>query len=77
MSGPGQGGCERRSEVFCENSKKKFSGGGGGGGGGIRSGVRVGGGGGGVARFEVGGTWWVMWGIGDLNQEYKALINVN
>ena len=35
----GQDGCERRIEVFCENSKKKFRGGGGGGGGG--KGVRV------------------------------------
>ena len=28
----GQGGCERRIEVFCENSKNKSGGGGGGGG---------------------------------------------
>ena len=27
--GGGQGGCERRIEVFCENSKKKIWGGGG------------------------------------------------
>ena len=26
-SGRGQGGCERRIEVFCENSKKKLGGG--------------------------------------------------
>ena len=36
----GQGGCERRIEVFCENSKKRniffFFLGGGGGGGGVR-----------------------------------------
>ena len=30
----GQGGCERRMEVFVKNQKKKFGGGGGGGGGG-------------------------------------------
>ena len=40
--GRGQGGCERRIEVFCENSKKKFFFlGGGGGGGGSGWGVRV------------------------------------
>ena len=40
LVGWGQGGCERRIEVFCENSKKKKIGGGGGrvrgGGGGVR-----------------------------------------
>ena len=37
-SGWGQGGCERRIDGFCENSKKKFffGGGGGGVGGGVR-----------------------------------------
>ena len=41
----GQGGCEQRIEVFCENSKKKFvfwgGGGRGGGGRGRVGGVRV------------------------------------
>ena len=41
----GQGGCERRIEVFVKNQKKKFGGGGGPVGG--RGGVRSGGGGGG------------------------------
>ena len=36
--GEGQGGCERRIEVFCENSKKKL-----GGGSGVWSGVGLGG----------------------------------
>ena len=36
----GQSGCERRIEVFCENSKKKKMGGGSGGGG-SGCGVRV------------------------------------
>ena len=34
VRGGGQVGCERRIEVFCENSKKSFFGGGVGGGGG-------------------------------------------
>ena len=46
----GQGGCERRIEVFVKIQKKKFSGGGGGGGG------SVGGGGG---RGRVGGSEWM------------------
>ena len=40
--------------------------------GGVRSGVGVGGGWG----SKVWGRW-VMWGMGDVNQEYQALINVN
>ena len=37
--GGGQGGCERRIELFCEKSKKKLGGSGGGGGGiGLRGG---------------------------------------
>ena len=48
----GQGGCERKSKVFCENSKKKnFEGGEGPGG--VRSGVGVGEVG--VVGFGVGG----------------------
>ena len=39
----GQGGCERRIEVFVKIQKKKISGGGGGGGGGgVGGGVEVG-----------------------------------
>ena len=34
----GQGGCEQRIEVFCENSRKKKWGGQGGSGGGVRLG---------------------------------------
>ena len=65
--GVGQGGCERRSEVFVKiQNKKKFffwgggvgwvgwGGGGGGGGGGVRGGP-IRGWGGEVARFGVGG----------------------
>ena len=56
----GQGGCERRSKVFCENSKKKifFEGGGlglGWGGGRSDQECRIGVGEVGVARFGVGG----------------------
>ena len=43
----GQGGCERRSEVFEKIHKKKI----GGGGGGLEGDVRVGGGG--VVRVDV------------------------
>ena len=52
--GGGQGGCERRIEVFVKIQKKKFLGvGGGGRGGGVRSGVGVG---------EVRGSKvWVSW----------------
>ena len=77
MGGGGQGGCEQRSEVFVKIQKKNLGGQGGGG---------VGGGGGrgvgGLIRGLGGGgskVWgrWGMWGMGDVNQEYKALINVN
>ena len=47
LGGGGQGGCERRIEVFVKIKKKNLGGGGGWGGGG-----RVGGGGGGV-RVDV------------------------
>ena len=80
----GQGGCERRIEVFCENSKKKnffFWGGGpvGGGGGSVAEGVRWGGGVGGAGvRVDVNAMLGVgvMWGMGDVNQEWKVLYNV-
>ena len=55
----GQGGCERRSKVFVRIQKKNFEGGGG---------VGVGGGGGGRLGSKVRGRW-VMWGMGDVNQE--------
>ena len=74
--GGGQGGCERRIEVFVKIQKKKkifFFGGGGGGS--VAEGVRWGGGvgwwwGGGQGGCErnVGGRG-VMWGMGDVNQE--------
>ena len=66
-----QGGCERRSKVFVRIQKKNFEGGG----------VRVGGvgGGGGGGGSDQGLGWgrlgskvwgrWVMWGMGDVNQE--------
>ena len=54
----GQGGCERRSEVFVKFQKKNFFWGGGGP-------IRGWGGGGGS---KVWGKW-VMWGMGDVNQE--------
>ena len=52
MGGGGQGGCERRIEVFVKIQKKNF-GGGGGGGGSVADGVRLKGG-------QVGGGsgWW-------------------
>ena len=59
----GQGGCERRIEVFWENSQKKIGGGGGGRGG--RGGV--GGGGGGV---RVGG------GQGGCERRIKAFVKI-
>ena len=64
----GQGGCERRSKVFVKIQKKKkiLRGGGG----------RVGVGGGGSDQGLGWGRWgsmvsgrWVMWGMGDVNQE--------
>ena len=64
--GGGQGGCERRIEVFVKIQKKKFFFGGGGG---VRSG---GGGGGGGEGGSVGGV-----GLGgvrvDVNEELKFL----
>ena len=77
----GQGGCERRSNVFVKIQKKFLRGGGvgrggsgwgggsgGGGGGGVGGGVRSG-----VGVGEVRGSkvWvrWVMLGMGDVNQE--------
>ena len=64
----GQGGCERISKVFVKIQKKKLRGGGRGGP------IRGWGGGGGGSK-----VWgrWVMWGMGDVNPELKALINVN
>ena len=64
-----QGGCERRSKAFVKIQKKKLRGGGGG--------VRVGWGsrGGGMSDQGWGRlgskVWgrWVMWGMGDVNQE--------
>ena len=47
----GQGGCERRIEVFVKIQKKKIFGGGGG--------VGGGGGGGGGGRGRVGGSEWM------------------
>ena len=66
----GQGGCERRSKVFVkiQKKKKKIEGG--------RGRVGRGGGGGGPIRGCGGGGWgskvcgrWVMWVMGDVNQE--------
>ena len=66
----GQGGCEQRSKVFVKIQKKKnFEGGVG------RGRVGVGGGGGsdqGLGWWRWGSkVWarWVMWGMGDVNQE--------
>ena len=61
----GQGGCERRSEVFVKIQKKNISFflGGGGGGAVVRSGVGVEGG-----HSKVWGRW-VMWGMWDVNKE--------
>ena len=54
LGGGGQGGCERRIEVFVKIQKKNFGGGvrggGGGGGGGL---------GGGGGRGRVGGSEWM------------------
>ena len=64
----GQGGCERRSKVFVRIQKKNLGGG-----------VRVGWGSGGGGGSDQGWGWgrlgskvwgrWVMWGMGDVNQE--------
>ena len=67
--GGGQGGCERRIEVFVKIQKIW---GGGGGGGSVAEGVRWGGGVGGAGvRVDVNAMLGVgvMWGMGDVNQE--------
>ena len=58
-----QGGCEWRSEAFVKIQKKNIFFGGGGGGGGSDQGL-------GWGRWgsKVWGRW-VMWGMGDVNQE--------
>ena len=86
----GSGGMYTKNGIYCENEKKKSGGGGSGwmctlngsycenekksrgGGGGVRSGV-------GVCVCVGSKVWgrWVMWGMGDVNQDKKALINVN
>ena len=65
----GLGGCERKS--FCENKKKNFFKGGW-----VGVGWGSGGGGGGSNQGLGWGRWgskvwgrWVMWGMGDVNQE--------
>ena len=60
--GGGQGGCERRSKVYVK-IKKKMRGGGRG-----RCGGPIRGWGGGGWGSKVLGRW-VMWGMGDVNQE--------
>ena len=75
--GSGQGGWDERSEAFVRIQKKKKIWGGSGrapGGRGVVGPNRGWGGGGGGSK-----VWgrWVMWGMGDVNQELKALINVN
>ena len=55
--GGGQGGCERRIEVFGKIHKKKFGGGGGGGGG---------------IRVRLGSGWWGGVGV-DVKEELKLL----
>ena len=67
--GGGQGGCERRIEVFVKIQKKKF--GGGGGPVGERRGLGGGGVGGAGVRVDVNAMLGVgvMWGMGDVNQE--------
>ena len=65
----GQGGCERRSKVFVKIQKKKFFEGGGvwvgwgSGGGGCNQGLGWG------RRGSMVWGRWVMWGMGDVNQE--------
>ena len=80
----GQGGCERRIQVFCENSNKKL-GGVGGGGGGLGRGSGLGGQGGCERRIDVFGKIHKKWGGGgvgrgsgwwvrlDVNEELKFL----
>ena len=77
MGGGGQGGCERRTEVFVKIQKKInffFGGGGGGGQGGCESRIevfwkiqkKIGGG--------EGGPWGGAWGVRmDVNEELKFL----
>ena len=72
--GGGQGGCERRIEVFVKMQKKNIFFGGGGGvrWGSVAEGVRWGGGVGGAGvRVDVNAMLGVgvMWGMGDVNQE--------
>ena len=60
-----QGGCEGRSKVFVRIQKKNFEGGGGQGRGGSGGGSDQG-----LGRLGS-KVWdrWVMWGMGDVNQE--------
>ena len=61
-------------KCFCENSKKKFRGGGGGQGRvGVRGPIR---GGGGRLGSKVWGRW-MMWGMGDVNQEMKGIAKIS
>ena len=65
----GQGGCEQGSKVFVKIQKKNFEGGGvGRGRGGGSGGDPIRGWGGGGGGSNVWGRW-VMWGMGDVNQE--------
>ena len=63
----GQGGCDRRSEVFMKIKKKKNCRGGGGRAGPGREGGPIRGWGGGRGS-KVWGRW-VMWGMKDVNKE--------
>ena len=63
-----QGGCEWRSKVFVKIQKKKLMGGVGLGGGVGRGGGPIRGWVGGGGGSKVWGRW-VMWGMGDVNQE--------
>ena len=59
--GGGSGGCEQRNEAFVKIQKKKFFFWG-------EGGLVPGGGRGGGVGSKVWGRW-VMWGMGDVNQE--------
>ena len=63
----GQGRCERKSEAFVKIQKRGNR---------VGEGPIRGWGGGGAGGSKVWGRW-VMWGKEDVNQEKKALINVN